>query len=215
LVLTNVDSQDELLLVGLENVLNDVTVTVSNPHFMYAGRPYNKGDLRTWPIGLKSVFWTEGTPGDEMSLTINSPITGQNFVVPVKAAFRADQCANIELGWSSVLYFIAAHYQSLLFIIASCIVCVIITKFVSQAANKSSSSSSNGTKPPSGDKLLATPLNNRLHQNGSPNTLLNSESKPFLWTTNESPVYGSPTSTSPYGRGKSPRQLAQYSYSNH
>lgn len=72
-----------------------------------------------------------------MSLTINSPITGQNFVVPVKAAFRADQCANIELGWSSVLYFIAAHYQSLLFIIASCIVCVIITKFVSQAANKS------------------------------------------------------------------------------
>ena len=71
-----------------------------------------------------------------MSLTINSPITGQNFVVPVKAAFRADQCANIELGWSSVLYFIAAHYQSLLFIIASCIVCVIITKFVSQAANK-------------------------------------------------------------------------------
>ena len=64
LVLTNVDSQDELLLVGLENVLNDVTVTVSNPHFMYAGRPYNKGDLRTWPIGLKSVFWTEGTPGN-------------------------------------------------------------------------------------------------------------------------------------------------------
>ena len=50
-----------------------------------------------------------------------------------------------------------------------------------------SSSSSNGTKPPSGDTLLATPLNNRLHQNGSPNTLLNSESKPFLWTTNESP----------------------------
>ena len=63
LILTNVDSQDELLLVGLENVLNDVTVTVSNPHFMYAGRPYVKGDVRAWPIGLKSVFWTEGTPG--------------------------------------------------------------------------------------------------------------------------------------------------------
>ena len=82
------------------------------------------------------VFYFILFSGDEMSLTINSPITGQNFVVPVKAAFRADQCANIELGWSSVLYFIAAHYQSLLFIIASCIVCVIITKFVSQAANK-------------------------------------------------------------------------------
>lgn len=83
------------------------------------------------------IFYFILFSGDEMSLTINSPITGQNFVVPVKAAFRADQCANIELGWSSVLYFIAAHYQSLLFIIASCIVCVIITKFVSQAANKS------------------------------------------------------------------------------
>ena len=63
LTLTNVESQDELILVGLENVLNDVTVTVSNPHFMYVGRPYNKGDTRAWPIGLKSVFWTEGKPG--------------------------------------------------------------------------------------------------------------------------------------------------------
>ena len=72
-----------------------------------------------------------------MSIKITSPITGQSLVVPVKAAFRADQCANIEIGWSSLLYFIAAHYQSLLFIVASCIVCVFITKFVSQATNKS------------------------------------------------------------------------------
>merc|ERR1712001_227648 len=75
--------------------------------------------------------------GAEMSIKITSPITGQFLVVPVKAAFRADQCANIEIGWSSLLYFIAAHYQSLLFIVASCIVCVFITKFVSQATNKS------------------------------------------------------------------------------
>ena len=63
LTLTNVDSQDELILQGLEHVLNDVVVEVSNPHFMYVGRPYAKGDLRHWPIGLKSVFWTEGIPG--------------------------------------------------------------------------------------------------------------------------------------------------------
>ena len=72
-----------------------------------------------------------------MSVTITSPTTGQNFVLPVKAVFRADQCANIELGWSSLLYFVAAHYQSLLFIIASCIVCVLITKMLAQTASKS------------------------------------------------------------------------------
>ena len=222
ITLTNVDSQAEFVIIGLSHVLDNVQVTVSDPHFMYVGRAFAKSGeefSRIWPVGLKSAFWTEGKPGSSLSLIITSPLTNQKFEVPVKVAFRGDQCANIELGWSSLIYFLAAHYQSLLFIIASCAICVFITRLATQAASsaKTSTSNNNATNKAAfntGDKL-GTPMQFNRMPNGSPNnTLLNADSKPFLWTTNDSPVYGSPTSsTSPYDR-RSPRALAQYSYSN-
>ena len=204
ITLTNVEPQSEILLNGLDHVLDHVTVSVSDSHFMFVGRSFNKGDnSRAWPLGVKSAFWSEGKPGLDLKLTLVSPLTDQTFVFPVKVQFRGDQCANIELGWSSLIYFLAAHYQSVLFIVASCVICVFITRLVTQASKASSS------KPSEKPSVMQTPV--RIMQNGS-SPILNSDSKPFLWTANDSPVYGSPT-ISPFNR-KSPRSLAQYSYSN-
>lgn len=213
--LTNVDPQTELIIEGLHHVLNSITVSVSDPQYVFIGRAYGKSDeSRAWPIGIKSAFWTEGKPGTPMKLMVHSSMTNQTYDMPIKVTFRGDQCANIELGWSSLLYFMATHYQSLLFIVASCVICVFVTRLVTQAATIKPSGSALNQKQ---DKILSTPLMQqqpRMQQNMN-GSLLNSDSKPFLWTNNDSPVYGSPTSSiSPYNNRKSPRSLAQYSYSN-
>ena len=146
-----------------------------------------------------------------MNVEVNSPLTGQAFNVPVKVAFRGDQCANIELGWSSLLYFMAAHYQSLLFIVASCVICVFVTRLLSQATTNKPSEQA---KPNNAVNAGSPIVNHRIMQNGTPNgtTLVDADARPYLWTVNDSPVYGSPVSaSSPYNR-KSPRSLTQYSY---
>ncbi len=213
--LTNVEPQMELIVSGQAPVLDSISINLNEPHFMFVGRSYAKSDdTRAWPIGLKSGFWTENVkPGTELKVSVVSPMTEQEVEMPVQVTFRGDQCANIELGWSSLLYFLAGHYQSVLFIVASCVVCVFITRLIvtqASAASANAKKDSNGNKPVvngNASKLLSTPLMNR-----SPTTFVTSDSKPYLWTTNDSPVYGSPTANvSPYGR-KSPRPLSQYSY---
>ena len=171
-------------------------------------------DSMAWSIGLKASFWSEAIPGTELSVLVSSSsVTGQNVIIPIKVNFRGDQCANIEMGWSVLLYFLAAHYQSLIFILASCVICVFITKLMLQnTANAGKSDSS--AKPPmerNQNFLNVSPSAMKIHQNGyaSPMT---SDARPHLWTVNDSPVYGSPTSTSPYNR-KSPRSLTQTQYS--
>ena len=208
--LTNVSPQNELILSGMDHVLDAVIVTAGENHFMFVGRAYAKDEnTRAWPIGLKSAFWTEAKPGSELSLEVSSALTGQSINIPVKVAFRGDQCANIELGWSSLLYFMAAHYQSLLFILASCVICVFVTRLLSQAATKPSEPKPNNAAAAN----LGSPMN-RMQNGGSPSStpLMNADNKPYLWTVNDSPVYGSPVlGSSPYNR-KSPRSLTQYSY---
>ena len=210
--LTNVAPQDEIVLTGLDQVLDSVIVATSESHFMFVGRAYAKDDnTRAWPVGVKSAFWTEVKPGTELNVEVNSPLTGQAFNVPVKVAFRGDQCANIELGWSSLLYFMAAHYQSLLFIVASCVICVFVTRLLSQATTNKPSEQA---KPNNAVNAGSPIVNHRIMQNGTPNgtTLVDADARPYLWTVNDSPVYGSPVSaSSPYNR-KSPRSLTQYSY---
>ena len=236
--LTNVDPQSEIvitgkftksisrnlflkfictfLLLGLNNVLVSIEITPNDPHYLYVGRPYTKSeDSMAWSIGLKASFWSEAKPGTELSVLVSSPsVTGQNVIIPIKVNFRGDQCANIEMGWSVLLYFLAAHYQSLIFILASCVICVFITKLMLQnTANAGKSDSS--AKPPmerNQNFLNVSPSAMKIHQNGyaSPMT---SEARPHLWTVNDSPVYGSPTSTSPYNNRKSPRSLTQTQYS--
>ena len=195
--------------------MNSIEITPNDPHYLYVGRPYTKTeDSMAWSIGLKASFWSEAKPGTELSVLVSSSsVTGQSMIIPIKVNFRGDQCANIEMGWSVLLYFLAAHYQSLIFILASCVICVFITKLMLQnTANAGKSDSS--AKPPmerNQNFLNVSPSAMKIHQNGyaSPMT---SDARPHLWTVNDSPVYGSPTSTSPYNR-KSPRSLTQTQYS--
>lgn len=208
-LLTNVEPQKEIVITGLDHVLASIVVTASDPHYLSVGSGYNQGeDSRGWTIGVKSAYWSEARPGTDLSVTVSSALTDQSVVIPIKVSFRGDQCANIELGWSSLVYFLAGHYQSVLVIIASCVICVLITRLVAAQAATSKPSE---TKP-AGPDLAKTPLRmgNGVPQLQSP-TLLNSENKPYLWTVNDSPVYGSP---SPLSR-RSPRSLSQYSYTDH
>ena len=124
------------------------------------------------------------------------------------------------IGWSVLFYFIASNYQPILFILASCLICIFLTKLLYQSQNNKSDSSktqnssafANGHAPSSNGVMKLQQNGSLQNGNGSlTNTPLNSDAKPYLWTTNESPVYGSPTSTSPLNR-KSPRNLTQYSY---
>ncbi len=215
LVLTNVAPSAEVTIIGLPHVLDSVTVTPSDTHLISVGRSYfgNEDNTRSWPVNVRSAFWTEAKPGVEVNVRVASSVTGQSAVVPVKIMFRGDQCANIELGWSSLIYFLISHYQSLLFIIASCVICVFVTRVVSQSAKTSTSKSSassadiNAFNTPNGMPRVA-------NLSSSPSSLLlNSESKPFVWTVDKSPVYGSPATPSLYHR-KSPRSLTQYSYTD-
>ena len=117
----------------------------------------------------------------------------------------------VILGWSVLFYFIASNYQPIIFILASCLICIFLTKLLYQSQNNKSDSSKTQNSSAFANGHAPTNGVMKLQQNGLTNTPLNSDAKPYLWTTNESPVYGSPTSTSPLNR-KSPRNLTQYSY---
>ena len=106
-----------LTFSGLNNVLTNIVITSKDPHYIFIGRGYFKtDDSMAWTIGVKTQFWSEVQPGTELSILVTSTVTGQNQLIPIKVTFRGDQCANIELGWTVLLYFFAAHYQALLFI---------------------------------------------------------------------------------------------------
>lgn len=221
MVITNVEPSAQVAISGLTNVLDSIRIVANDPHHLHVGRSfYTSDDSRAWSISVKSAFWSEVKPGSELSVSISSSVTGQSYQIPVKVTFRGDQCANIELGWSSLIYFVAGHYQSLLFIIASCIICVFVTRLATQAGSSKSSSQTTAADK-NGDvannRLVGgSPPFNRMQNGsaGSPSTLLNAENRPYLWTVNDSPVYGSPPAASPpYGK-RSPRSLTQYSYTD-
>lgn len=210
LTLTNVEPSADLIVSGLDRVLDGVLVTPSDSHYLRVGRSYkNDGENRVWPVSVKSAYWSEAKPGTDLHVSMTCSVTGQHVDVPVDVQFRGDQCANIELGWSSLIYFFIGHYQSLLFIVASCIICVFVTRLILvQGASAKAAALQQQKSSSDSSKTLGSPIN-RVQTNGTPNSFVNASGQHYLWTVDNSPVYGSPT---PYARRSSPRSLTQYSY---
>ncbi len=145
--------------------------------------------------------------------------------VPVTVRFSAEgACAAAagagELGWASLLYFLLAHYQTVLFLLLSCAACVVVTRMcLGKSAFRGGAAAGAGAHGgPAGDTSMR-PIKGPLvgspgvAQVGSPLNLSNADNKPYLWTVDNSPIYGSP-SVRRRRTGDSPRSLTQYSYTD-
>jgi len=223
ITLTNVNPTSNIELKGVSTAFENLNVEISHPHLLRKGRAFvetldeSSNDVGGYmqqyniPISIKSAFWS----GDKESLTsalyVLVSTESQSIRIPIDVRFKGDQCGNMELGWSSILFFLLDHYQSFLMIIISCVLCTYVTKLV--LAKQGSSS---------GKELKQTPTNinsNLLQQSPPPKytsaagaglNLTSADNKPYLWTVDKSPVYGSPNTTR-----RSPRPLTgygQYSY---
>ena len=140
ILLTNVHPSANIELKGLSGVLDKVLVELSHPHLLRIGRAFvdssddntsgTHGSIQKHnvPITVKSAFWIGDKETMSASLYAIVSFGAQSIRIPINIRFRSDQCGNIELGWSSILYFLFDHYQSVLMIILSCIICTYITK---------------------------------------------------------------------------------------
>ena len=140
ITLTNVNPTANIELKGVTTAFDSISVELSHPHLLRKGRAYIEsldessneagGYMQQYniPISIKSAFWS----GDKESLTsslyaiISTEV--QSIKIPIEVRFKGDQCGNMELGWSSILFFLIDHYQSFLMIIISCVLCTYITK---------------------------------------------------------------------------------------
>ena len=158
-------------------------------------------------------------------------LTSQSVRVPVRVRFSAEgACAAAagagELGWASLFYFLLAHYQALLFMLLACLICVAATKAAmskspSAAAAKTGAAATGAASDASSLRPLQGPLlgGSPVAQLGSPLSLSNADHKPYLWTVDNSPVYGSPDvvrqrRSAALSPGSPGRSLTQYSYSD-
>eukprot|EP00095_Tigriopus_kingsejongensis_P012070 maker-scaffold60_size442463-snap-gene-0.28 protein:Tk12070 transcript:maker-scaffold60_size442463-snap-gene-0.28-mRNA-1 annotation:"nuclear pore membrane glycoprotein 210" len=209
LQLSNAEPTGVIAVQGLASVLGALKVEASNDQWISVGREYYEGpSLKMIPIYLRTAFWHEAQPGDQLSVSLVT--VQQEQVVPLKVIYAGSTCTNTELNWSSLFYFILSHYQSLLFITFSCLICVLLTKILLK--NASSATSSTGLQAPKSATQTSTSLKSPLLGSASPQSpmnLSNADNRPYLWTVDNSPIYGSPS----FSR-RSPRSLTQYSYTD-
>ena len=216
LLMTNAEPSDKISIQGLLSVLNSLRIEVSNDQFLQVGTDYLDGDTKkVVPVHLRSAYWSEGKPSDELTITLTSTLTSQKVTIPVSVTFSGDFCPNSELGWTSLIYFLLAHYQTLVFMIITCIIVYLLTyafltrKTSSSSVSSSRAPSSSMSMKPLGSPLLGSPQQSRSGLSSSPLNMTNSENKPYLFTADNAPIYGSPS----FGR-KSPRSLTSYSYTD-
>ena len=102
---------------------------------------YFQDDSKVIPVHLKSAFWVEASPGERMSVSVLSD-RGQSISVPVTVSISdAGSCAYAELTWSSLGYFLLSHWQELLLMALTAVICYFVTKAVFQGSVRSLSSS--------------------------------------------------------------------------
>ena len=149
-----------------------------------------------------------------MFVNVRSKVVTETAKVPAKISFITEGCSRTDLGWTSIFYFILTHYQSMIILVLACLTCVYLTKFVIQNTTSkliggpppgATAQNSSGSKP----NLVGTPMQQQ--NNSQSPSFLNADNKPYLWTADTSPIYGSPNYSN---RRRSPRQLTQYSYSD-
>ena len=142
LSLTNVEPMSSIELKGISTALENINVELSHPHLLKKGRPYTDsydptgsdigGYLQKYsiPISVKPAFWNGDKESMNAALHVIVSSDSQSIRIPIVVRFRGDQCGNIELGWSSIFYFMIDHYQSLVITAVSCLVCTYITKVI-------------------------------------------------------------------------------------
>ena len=140
LALTNVQPTSHIEIKGLSTNLENVNVELSHPHLLKKGRGYIDsfddsitdigGYLQKYnlPITVKSAFWNGGKESLSANMYALISTESQSVKLPVVVRFRSDKCGNIDLGWSTVFYFLIDHYQSFLLILFSCFACTYITR---------------------------------------------------------------------------------------
>ena len=218
--LSSSDPTGYISVQGLPPALSSFRVEASHPQYLAIGRDYFQDDAKLIPVHLKSAFWVEAGPGERMAVTVQSD-RGQSVSVPVTVSLSdAGSCAYAELTWSSLGYFLLTHWHEMLLMSFTAVVCYFVTKAIFQggaaraaagAAGDASSAPAAAAANPSSMKtpLPLSPRNAAAVSavaNSTPLSLTNADSKPFLWTVDNSPVYGSPRI--------SPRRLTQYSYTD-
>ena len=143
--------------------------------------------------------------GEDVLVTVKSELTGQSVQVRVKQGVHARTCASETLGWDSLLYFVFIdHWVYILIIVLT----VIGTKklLVKPAAAPAKVAAPPATPAP---KPKQDPLSQGYASPSSPYNATNADGRPYLFTVDSSPVYGSPNAS----RRKSPRSLVQEHYS--
>ena len=202
---------------GLSPALSSFRVEASHPQYLAIGRDYFQDDAKVIPVHLKSAFWIEAGPGERMAVTVLSD-RGQSVSVPVTVSISdAGSCAYAELTWSSLGYFLLSHWHEMLLMAFTAVVCYFVTKAIFQGGAvraTASGDASSATAAAANPTSMKTPLPLSPRNaaavsavtNSTPLSLTNADSKPFLWTVDNSPVYGSPRI--------SPRRLTQYSYTD-
>ena len=198
---------------GLSPALSSFRVEASHPQYLALGRDYFQDDAKVIPVHLKSAFWVEAGPGERMAVTVLSD-RGQSVSVPVTVSLSdAGACAYAELTWSSLGYFLLSHWHEMLLMAFTAVVCYVVTKAIFQGGAARPTAAGDATAAAAATSMKTPlPLSPRnaaavsAVANSTPLSLTNADSKPFLWTVDNSPVYGSPRI--------SPRRLTQYSYTD-
>lgn len=226
LALTNVQPTSHIEIKGLSTNLENVNVELSHPHLLKKGRGYIDsfddsitdigGYLQKYnlPITVKSAFWNGGKESLSANMYALISTESQSVKLPVVVRFRSDKCGNMDLGWSTVFYFLIDHYQSFLLILFSCFACTYITRFViSKQQNTIAKDQKQAPTNINSNLLQQSPLPSSPRYGSAAGAGLNltsADNKPYLWTVDKTPVYGSPN-----GTRRSPRPLTgygQYSY---
>ena len=237
------DPSSRLQIQGITSVLGSVKIVPSHEELLSLGREFTESGASVVPVHLNSAYWSDRRGDvEELFVTVSSGMTSQSVRVPVTVHFSAEgACAAAagagELGWASLFYFLLAHYQAVIFLILSCLACVTITKYCigkgggmgGRTAPETSMKPIKGPLAMSGAvspvaqvismalvlvmalACLMSPV--PILQVGSPLNLSNAENKPYLWTVDNSPIYGSPDIRQRRA-GASPRSLTQYSYTD-
>ncbi len=141
-------SREEYLTVG-RSYLEDGGVLAIPVHLssnFWSQRADESGDASRLQVVVYSryVLLCLFPPSSIKMIVLVFSLTSQKVSVPVSVHFSPESACGAgggvaagELGWTSLLYFLLAHYQAVVILLLSCVACVVLTKsFVTKAAGK-------------------------------------------------------------------------------
>ena len=161
-----------LRISGHPAVLSSLTTRATEGLSLSAAYPSSSSPepALALPVSLSSL------PSSPMSVTVSHAATGQTVTVPV-APVLSRTCPGDTRGLlAALLYDLAVHYQTVLTVLVACGICIYLSKqmLAGRAAPPSVAAPA---------KVAAAP----------PATPAQPEAeKPYLWTVDQSPIYGSP-----------------------